>query len=325
MEIKVSPLFSDRYINNSYIGKLDICSILKGYIKRILVLFKIKKYNVVIIEKELFPYFPSLFEYLLRKLSVKFITDYDDAIFHNYDLNKNLVVKLLFKNKIENVMKFSTCVIAGNSYLAKKAKISKSKRIEVIPTVIDLQRYEKTSTNHKVKKPTVIGWIGTPTTFVYLVSLTNVLKEILHLYDVEIHIIGVKGDLGISNGVRYIDWKESTEVENILNFDIGIMPLKDSNWERGKCSYKLIQYMACKLPIIASPVGMNLEVIENNVNGFLAKTDEEWVESFKTYLESPDLRKEHGENGYKLVKKKYCIQRTYKKMIEIINSISNYK
>jgi hypothetical protein len=140
-KITVSPFFDDQYLENLYAHQSTIKQIIKAYIRRFLALRKVFKYDWIFIEKELFPYFPAWFETLFSLLKIKYIVDYDDAIFHNYDLNPNPIIRFLLKRKIDKVMKYSNMVIVGNEYLANKAREAKASKIQIIPTVIDLTRY----------------------------------------------------------------------------------------------------------------------------------------------------------------------------------------
>lgn len=315
--INVFPLFSDDYLEALYEDKVSKIIIFKAYFNRFLKLFKISKKSKVIIEKELFPYLPAWTEQILYYLGIKYVVDYDDAIFHNYDKSPNTIVKFFLNSKIDIVMKHSQCVIAGNSYLEKRAIKAGAKYVEVIPTVIDLSRYAKPIKSRK-DMDFIIGWIGSPSTFKYVQKIAPVLRE-LALKGAKIHIIGAKGDLGFTENLFFIPWDENSEVENILNFDVGIMPLEDTPWAKGKCSYKLIQYMACGLPVVASPVGMNVEVVNTDKNGYLADSDFEWLKALDFYKNNLEVRLDHGKNGYLIVKDNYTISSQIEKIKRIIS------
>lgn len=317
-KVIVRPLFNDQYLQSLYSGKSSPLSVISSYINRFFVLFTLYKYDKVVIEKELFPYLPAWPEWLMNKMGIKYIVDYDDAIFHNYDLHPNPIIRKLLGKKIDQVMKNSNTVIAGNSYLAKRAENAGSESIFILPTVIDLDRYVvKKAIN---RSSLVIGWIGTKSTFEkHLLPCKDWIQKAIDKYNVEFHIVGITQDMGLGNGVSYIPWSEETEVSSILNFDIGIMPLQDSVWEKGKCAYKLIQYMACGLPVIASPIGMNKEVVKNDINGFLAECEEEWLDSIGKLVRDAQLRINYGLNGRELVEKEYCLRVTSTKLENIIS------
>lgn len=324
-EFTVQNLFNDAYLEALYKGgKRSAFNVLNCYAKRFFTLFTINNYDLIWIEKELFPYLPISIEKLLSKLGYKYIVDYDDAIFHNYDLSKNMLVKLLLSNKIEKVMKYSSCVLVGNYYLAQRAKNANAKNIHIIPTVVDYIKYE---VEQKLPNEVLtIGWIGSPSTQKYLLDLKYVFKEIVETNkNVRLLLVGAHPNISekIENiPVEVVDWDESTEVKNIKNMDIGIMPLVDGPWEKGKCGYKLIQYMACGIPVIASPVGVNKEIIEKSNSGFLADNDSEWIEYLNRLINSNQLRILMGSDGQLAVKNQYSLQSQSQRLAKLLKSLS---
>ena len=319
MQVTVKPFFDDAYLKDFYAGKKNISAVLKSYIKRLGVLFSVVSYDRVVIEKEIFPFLPALAEWMLKLLGIQYIVDYDDAIFHNYDQSANPIIKNFLGNKIANVMRFSGTVVAGNQYLADYAARSGAKNIEIIPTVIDLERYP--IKQNADDEQFIVGWIGTKTTFEkHLLPCKDWIKA-LQIQDpnIRFHIVGITEDMDLGKNVQYIRWTEETEVAEILKMDIGLMPLQDSKWEKGKCAYKLIQYAACGIPGIASDVGMNREVTVPGETGILASVDEEWIQAIKTLKSNTELRHQMGRNARKKVEERYCIQQTSTKWKEILN------
>lgn len=319
--IEVSPLFSNKYLENLYSGKFVLKYAIIAYLNRFIKLWSIIKYDLIVIEKELFPYFPAWFEFILSFFK-KYIVDYDDAIFHNYDLHSNALVRCLLEKKIDKVMRYSHIVIVGNHYLANRASSARAKKIYVISTVIDINRY--TIKKYFNNIPTVIGWIGTQSTFKYLFLIKDVLKKLIQKYDILIHIVGTKETLGLGDNEVHIEWSEETEANSILNFDIGIMPLFDTPWEQGKCAYKLIQYMGCGIPVVASAIGANNNIVYNERNGYLIHTQEEWHKALSFYITNIEARKRHGVYGRCLVEEKYCIQKQVDKYIQIYKEFFYY-
>ncbi|WP_140937937.1 glycosyltransferase family 4 protein [Sphingobacterium lumbrici] len=306
--IEVSPLFSERYLAQLYAGKSTKAEALKGYVRRFCKLFSVRRYDKLIIEKELFPYLPAWFERVLSWLGIKYIVDYDDAIFHNYDQHPNIWLRKLLGDKIDQVMRYSDCVIAGNSYLADRAQRSGAKEITIIPTVIDIDRYPEKAWSDPVDK-LVVGWVGTKSTFEkHFMLLADQVQRLTMAYpNLFFHVIGAPDNGQFNDQVRFIPWSEDTEVSEILKFDVGLMPLVDSDWEKGKCAYKLIQYMACGIPGIASAVGANVEVV-NEENGFLAKSTGDFEKIIIGLASDPALLSAKSRSARKDVKRQFTLQ-----------------
>jgi glycosyltransferase involved in cell wall biosynthesis len=243
------------------------------------------------------------------------VLDYDDAIFHGYDLNKSKLIRRILGDKIDRLMQNSTLVIAGNAYLAKRAKESLAYRVQILPTVIDLNKYS--SKDYQADNDSIpsLVWIGSPSTIHYLGTLENSLRELSLNFKFKLVVIGSSISLpGVM--VEVVAWSEESENSNIMKCDIGIMPLIDSPWERGKCGYKIIQYMASGLPVVASNIGANSTIIENGRSGFLVDTTEEWVSVLSRLLVAPRLREQMGGAGRKIVEERFCVQRTGPKLVE---------
>lgn len=324
-DVKVAPFFGDDYINAILQGKKykQIFSILASYNLRFLNLVKHRSVDAIWIEYEVFPWLPYCMDKLLLNNNIPIVVDYDDAVFHKYDLHENAVIRWALKKKVPSIMRNAKVVIVGNKYLKDYAICSGARRVVLLPTVIDLKRYrsEGQNTNDLYK----VGWIGSPTTVKYLYKISPVFKELHKEGKFRLHVIGPdKFDI---NGIPIYasKWSENTEVSEIAAFDVGIMPLDDTPWEKGKCGYKLIQYMACGKPVIASPVGINEEIVEHGVNGFLADTDEAWLEAFRTLRDNLDLRRKMGQAARKKVSNLYCLQVAAPELISIFQEIEEGK
>ena len=291
----IKPLFSKSYfLTSSKLNKVLI--VIFSYLRRFAQLINLlifKKYEIVLIEYELFPFVPAYVEYLLKKRGIKYIVDYDDAIFHKYDLHKNSVIRNILKYKIADVITYADQVIVCNKYLEDYA-IKYNAKISRLPTVVLLENYMNKLANfqREEKDIFVIGWIGSRTTSVYILEILPVIKKIVENFpNVRFDLVGFDEKLLSENQIEeyhlnIIPWSEDKEIENILAFDVGIMPLHDDPWSQGKCGFKLIQYMSCKKPVIASAVGINKEIVQDNVNGFLVNTLEEWYNAIeKMYLD----------------------------------------
>lgn len=318
-QIKVKPFFNDTYLKQIYAQKKpSALNVLSCYFHRLFIIFTAPSYDLIFIEKELFPYFPSWAEYLLSKLGRGYVADYDDAVFHNYDRHSNSLVRKLMGDKIDKVMRFAKVVFVGNPYLANRAQAAGAKQVVFLPTVIDPNRYHKVS--YTQKSVPVIGWIGSPTTMKYLKVLLPLLEKLFIQFPFKLLVINGGGlKLNYKGEIEILPWSEDTEVVAINKMDIGIMPLEESPWEQGKCAYKLIQYMACGLPVVASPIGMNKEVVIHGENGFLAATDQEWIDSLTKLLTNPYLRQSFGQSGYQLVQEKYTLEKNFEILKKVLD------
>ncbi|TSD55229.1 glycosyltransferase family 4 protein [Variovorax sp. KBS0712] len=326
-QITVEPLLSDELLQARYKRGGYGISLLRAYGRRVRALKGRRKFDVVWIEKEALPWWPLWLELFMLR-GVPYVLDYDDAIFHNYDQHASSWVRRFFGSRLDKLMAKSALVIAGNQYLAQRAINAGARWVEVVPTVVDLTRYPyPTFETHSEKSPAIdnlprIVWIGSPSTVHYLQLLRKPLQELAARQPFVLRVIG-GGPLDLPGvQVEIIPWTEATEGENIRTCHIGVMPLLDSLWERGKCGYKLIQYMACGLPVVASGVGANIEIVRHHKNGFLANTANDWVASLSKLLQSPSLREQMGAAGRITVEEKYSIQKTSPQISNFLKSIA---
>ena len=293
-------------------GAYGMAPLLRAYAHRFRALFNRYQFDLVWIEKEALPWVPLWLERVLLN-GVPYVLDFDDAVFHCYDQHHNPWVRRFFSLRLDRLMAQSTLVVGGNKYLAQRARDAGACWVEVLPTVIDLDRYPAPShTNNLTVANGVprIVWIGSPSTTRYLQLLRDPLRALARANPFVLRVVG--GGAVDLPGVRLevVPWSEGGEVASISTCDVGIMPLQDSLWERGKCGYKLIQYMACGLPVVASPVGVNGEIVREGENGFLAGSVSEWVDSLGRILTDGALRQQMGRAGRHRVEAEYCIQQT---------------
>jgi len=277
--------------------------------------------DVVWVEKEALPWIPWLIERAVLPHGVPIVSDYDDAVFHRYDKHRLGAVRAILGKKIKHVMAASDLVMAGNPYLADHAQRAGSTRVEIVPTVIDLDAYEVRA-EVADKDALCVGWIGTPQTWQALAHpVHKVLDPVLTEQSALFLAIGAGMQPETTGTFKILPWSEDTEVSLIQSMDIGVMPLPDTPWTRGKCGYKLIQYMACGVPVVASPVGVNRDIVEHGVNGFLAESDEEWRTAVETLLNDADLRYRMGVAGRKKVEEQYSLQVWGPRVAQMLRSI----
>ena len=308
-QITTASLFGNYYQRDLYTGeRRRWARVAAAYAVRVLWLAQAGRFDLLWLEYEVLPWVPALAERLLAKMHIPYVVDYDDAIFHRYEFHHSRLVRRVLGKKIDTIMAHAAVVTVGNRYIGDRAKAAGARRVECLPTVVDLERYPRP--REKRSPARTIGWIGSPSTVRYLSLIKSVLVDFCRAHDGRIVVIGAR-DAGLDGlPVEVKAWSEAAEVDDILGFDVGIMPLPDEAWERGKCGYKLIQYMACALPVVASPVGVNGEIVEQGVNGFLATTEEEWRSAFESLWGDPQLGERLGSAGRAKVETRYCTRVT---------------
>lgn len=308
-ELLPRPLLDDAYLERLYAGaKRDRVHVAARYLDRLLWLLSRPDADLIWLHCELFPFLPGLVECLARWPGKPVVFDYDDAIFHNYDQHANGLVRHVLGRKLHSTINGADLVTCGNVYLADYAR-PLCPRTKIVPTVVDTEVYHPSSAPYKPGAPVRVGWIGTPSTWsAYMVSLIPTLMPILAEVSATLSVMGAGRSASPLLGLDLQDWSEAGEVHFLQELDIGIMPLTNTPWARGKCGYKLIQYMACGLPVVASPVGVNAEIVEHGVNGFLASTEGEWHEALHILLHDPDLRRQMGAAGRRKIVKDFSLQ-----------------
>lgn len=309
IEVTTAPLLGDNYLHNLYGGRRPQWAEIVGvYVRRLRRLLSSRSFDLLWIEKELFPWFPAWAEAILSMSGIPLLVDYDDAIFHRYDLHSNALVRIVLGGKIDRIMRQAALVTVGNEYLGDRARRAGAKRVEYLPTVIDRERYQAAVPQDHASF--TIGWIGSPITARYLRPIIPALAEVCKSGEARVVIVG-SGDIHLDNVPCEVRaWSEDAEIADIQSFDVGIMPLPDAPWERGKCGYKAIQYMACGRPVVASPVGANRQIVEHGVNGFLAATVADWVRSLQVLCDDRALRERMGKAGRVRAEAQYSLQVT---------------
>jgi glycosyltransferase involved in cell wall biosynthesis len=279
------------------------------------------KYDVVFIQREAFYLGTTFFEKRLAK-KTKVIFDFDDSIWLNNvsDANKNLN---FLKNpvKTSEIIKFVHLVVAGNNYLSEYAKQFNS-NVKILPTIINTDEYKKV---HHDKDQICIGWSGSVTTIQHFEYAIPFLTKIKKKFGDKVYIKVIGDGSYINNNldIKGLSWNKESEIEDLSEFDIGIMPLPNDEWAKGKCGLKGLQYMALEIPTIMSPVGVNSEIIKDGVNGFLADSIEEWENKLSRLIESEELRSILGKKGRDTVVEKYSTDATKEIFIEYLNEVIN--
>lgn len=320
IQVQIEPFFDDHYLCRLYAttGKRRLREVLPRYLKRLGVILASRKYSAAWVEKETFPFLPAVFERLLVNFKIPYIVDYDDATFHTYDQHRWSIVRQLLGRSLNPLIAGAQCVIAGSSYLVDYARSRGAKRVELIPTVVDIKRYRVTE--EPLSDELRIGWIGSPMTTKYLYEVREVLRELSAERPIRLVTIGAAPlpDYGVP--LEQHAWSESTEGRLLESIHVGIMPLPDTPWERGKCGYKLIQYMACGRPVVGSPVGVNGDIVTKAV-GYLADGTDQWIRALRVFADNPDHRRTCGTAARELVERQYSIQVTAPRIVDLIEEI----
>lgn len=323
LHVQVAPFFDDAYLQALYSGQGTRGSTAGYMLKRVRQMRRHPSPDLIWLEKEALPWIPWLIEHAVLPRGVPIVSDFDDAVFHRYDQHRLGAVRALLGRKIGRIMAASNLVMAGNTYLADHARRASANRVETIPTVIDLEAYGVDPARKSNDTPR-IGWIGTPQTWKELAHpVHTVLDPLLMQNRALFRAVGAGMQAQTDGTLEILPWTESTEVSLIQSMDVGVMPLPDTPWARGKCGYKLIQYMACGLPVVASPVGVNREIVEHGVNGFLAETNEEWQSAIETLLADEGLRHRMGAAGRKKVEEHYSLQVWGPRVAQMLRNVAD--
>jgi glycosyltransferase involved in cell wall biosynthesis len=310
------------YTKGNYWGKFKI--VLKNIKLRTRNVLSRDKYDIIFIFREATILGFSIFEKWLSNGRAKVIFDFDDSIWlDNVSQANKKLAWLKNASKTADIIEASDCVFAGNDYLATYAK-QFNKNVVIVPTTIDTLEYSPIAQQSKDK--VCIGWSGSITTIEYFKYAVPALQKLKEKYGSKIYF-KVIGDGSYKNdelGIKGDPWKKDTEIEDLCEIDIGIMPCPDDNWAKGKCGLKGLQYMALEIPTILSPVGVNSEIIQDGVNGFLCTTTEEWVEKISLLVESAELRKRLGTEGRKTVVEKYSVEANKGLYLKYFKELSSY-
>lgn len=257
----------------------------------------------------------SLLErFFLRKNAKKIIYDFDDAVMFDPQNPQRPHAKKL--KKFAATAKMADKIIAGNSFLADFAK-KFNKNTVILPTGLNIAEYE--IDEKKLDEKIRLVWIGSDSNLIYLKQIREILEQIGKKYKNVILRIICNEFFDLANmPVEKIQWSLKNQIPDLVNSDIGLAPLPDDNFTKGKCGFKILQYAAASLPSVASPVGVNTEIVRSSINGFLAKNPQQWLDSISSLIENPDLRLKMGQQA-KTVAKNYDVSALSQKFVDIIS------
>lgn len=293
IDLQIQSLLDDDYLRRSFSGaRPSLRGLLAAYGRRICLLRQAGRFDLAIAYGDLLPFLPSWFE--RQPLQIPFIYDCDDAFFLKYRSGRLRLLQPLLGAKADRLMAAAVAVTAGNAELAGYARRFNS-TVTVLPSVVDTDHFLSATPSpvENSAKPFTVGWIGSPSTAPYLQLLIEPLKQLARERPVRLLVVG--GPAPTIAGVEIVEqpWSVEQEVPLIQQFDVGVMPLPDTPWTRGKCAYKLIQCMACGVPVIASPVGANVDAVHFDC-GLLANSSQQWLAAFRQLAADLTLREKMG-------------------------------
>ena len=278
------------------------------------------EYDIVYLFREAALLGPPWFERKIARSGVPMVFDFDDAVFVAYRSPSNGYLSYLkFPQKTGEICRLSAHVMAGNQYLADYAGRF-NPNVTIVPTTIDTLKYRQVE---KAEPETLtIGWSGSYSTVQHLDTIREVLRELVEDESFKLRVIGTPDYKLDGVEVAALPWKSETEIEDLREIDIGLMPLPDDQWSKGKCGLKALQYMALGIPTVCSPVGVNTTIISDGENGFLAGEKDEWIAKLKLLLHSPELRHKMGEAGRATVEEKYSAATQAPRVLRIFETVA---
>jgi len=309
---KVSPFLSLRgrkvlYSRGRIAGK--IVAMAGGFKRRLADLFTLRRYEYIYIHRWATTAGPPIFEWIIAKVfRKKIIYDFDDAIWVNESAYNKKFLAVKFLGKVAKICKWAHVVTVGNNFL-KAFAVRYSNNVVLLPTVVNTETVHGKMQQQEVPVPAV-GWTGSFSTLIYLDSLIPVLQRLQEKIDFTFIVIADKDPVLPLKNYQFVPWNKTTETEDLLRFHVGLMPLTDDDITRGKCGFKAIQYMALGIPALVSPVGANIEIVDDGVNGFICHTPQEWKDRILQLLSEPQLRKQLGAAARLKIEDKYSVKAT---------------
>lgn len=306
------------FFSNNTLGKIFL--VIRIFLKRLKTLKRVKDYDIIFIYREAFVVKGAFFEKWIAKRNPSIVLDFDDAIWLENVSKENEKFKWLKKpEKTKTIIQLSKLVITGNDYLAQYARQFNPNSI-VIPTTIDTNFHQ--STTKQNNGVMTVGWTGSSTTLPYLEQIIPELEKLKQKYGGKINfkIIVDSDKYYPSIDTATTIWSLDTEIEDLNKIDIGLMPLPDTEWAKGKCGFKALQYMSMEIPAIVSAVGVNTQIIQDNVNGLVVK-ENEWVEKIELLISDAPLREKIGKAGRKTILEKYSVEANKKKYLQAFQNV----
>jgi glycosyltransferase involved in cell wall biosynthesis len=282
-------------------------AIISGMGRRMAILPSAARADCVFIHREATPIGPPFFEWIIAKvLGKKIIYDFDDAIWMTDREGENFFARAVrWRRKVRSIIRWSHKISCGNEFLCDYARTF-NRNVVLNPTTIDTSYHRPQ--HAKQGDEVVIGWTGSHTTLKYLDEIVPVIQSLEKKYSqLKFLVVANKKPTLSIQSLEFAPWNEHTEIEDLSRIDIGIMPLTDDDWSRGKCGFKALQYMAMEIPAVISPVGVNKVIVTNGVDGFICSNQSEWTEVLERLVNDATLRKKVGRAGREKVMRSYSV------------------
>lgn len=285
------------------------------------------QYDILVIHRELFPWGWWMGHQALRRViqhrGTPVVYDFDDAMYLPQRQDRGLLRWLESPESVREIISLSQRVIAGNVHLRDYAQRF-NQRVEYVPTPVDTDHFHPEPGGGQEVSELTIGWIGSSTTSKYLSEVRPAIEQLARTHRFRMKVVGAGNhQLGWACQLDQQPWDLASEAEEFRTCDIGIYPLRDDEWARGKCGFKALQFMASGVAVVASAVGMNCEIIQDGTNGLLARTGEEWYANLRRLLEEAALRRRLAEAGRRTVEERYSLRCTAPRIIQSLRAVLN--
>ena len=322
-EYEVKPFLDESamiylYEQGNFLRK--VWKVLFGLLNRFFQLLLLSKYDYVFIHREAAPVGPPVFEWLITKVfQKKVIFDFDDAIWLKNTSSTNSVISWFKRYRnADNVCSWAWKVSCGNEYLASHAR-QFNQNVLVNPTTIDTENLHNRVREFSTDKIT-IGWTGTHSTIKYLDALIPTLKRLEYEFDFNLLVIADRKPNFELKSLQFLQWNKQTEIDDLLKMDVGLMPLEDDKWAKGKCGFKALQYMALGVPAIVSPIGVNTNIVDHSSNGWICDTEVEWEQTLRSILTKQMKLKDFSDAARAKIEQHYSVKSNTSKFLHLFDN-----
>lgn len=283
--------------------------------RRLAQIIDTRLYDVVVVQKAVLTAYVRGFGRLLRARARRLVLDVDDAVHlaQPHPVGRPWSA-LVDPEQVKELMGTADLVLAGNMWLVEEAERAGG-TAEYFPTVVDTERFSPRPMEPGIYR---VGWMGNPSTARALAGISGPLE---HLQNAELTVVGADARASGLHRAEHVEWNLSDEVEQIRRFSVGVMPLEKTQWDRGKCALKALQYMACGVPCIATPFGAVTEIIQDGVNGMFADTPEQWRDALE-HLRDKRIRDEMGAAARAVVEERFSLRNAAPLLVEFLESVA---